>query len=93
VLYVTFYTSDLAQLHRIGEVYPRHRVYVDDFARGGQIWMIGNFGDPAAEGAMCIFRSREAAERFLAGDPFVLEGLVVASTIREWDPLTYEGSS
>jgi uncharacterized protein YciI len=93
VLYVTFYATDLAQLHRIAEVYPRHRAHVDDFARGGQIWMIGNFGDPVGEGAMCIFRSLEGAEQFLASDPFVLEGIVAASSVREWEPLVYEGSS
>ena len=34
---------------------------------------------------MAIFRSREAAERFVKQDPFVLEGLVKSVTIREWN--------
>jgi len=33
---------------------------------------------------MAIFRTREAAEAFVAEDPFVLEGLVKSVAIREW---------
>jgi uncharacterized protein len=40
-----------------------------------------------ASGSMAVFRSREAAEAFPAGDPFVLEGLAVPSEVREWDAL------
>jgi hypothetical protein len=34
---------------------------------------------------MAIFRSREAAEEFIAKDPFVLEGLVKSYVIRDWN--------
>jgi uncharacterized protein YciI len=90
VLYVVFYTPHPAGFERVGEVYPRHRAFVDTFAAGGEVWMIGTFGDPATEGAMCLFRSRRGAEEFVAADPFVREGVVEASAIREWDPLVYE---
>jgi len=33
---------------------------------------------------MAIFTSREAAEDFAAGDPFVLEGVVSRWYLREW---------
>ena len=36
------------------------------------------------EGAMAIFPSREAAEEFIAGDPFVTNGLVAKWRIVEW---------
>jgi len=55
--------------------------------------MIGTFGDPAAEGTMCVFRSREAAQRFMSRDPFVVEDVVTASAVREWDPLVYDEAS
>jgi uncharacterized protein YciI len=87
VYYVSLYTVADASLIR--EVYPRHRGYVDEFAKGGGIASIGTFGDPVGEGAMCVFRNRESAEAFLARDPFVTEGVVTASPIREWDPLEY----
>jgi hypothetical protein len=89
MLYVSFYDPDPDGFPRAAEVYPRHRVYVDEFALGGGVWMIGTFGNPATEGSMCIFRSRDVAERFMAGDPFVLEGVVTPSAIREWDPLVF----
>ena len=33
---------------------------------------------------MAVFGTREAAEEFVAGDPFVLEGVVRSWEIREW---------
>ena len=38
--------------------------------------MYGPFGDPQREGSMAVFTSREAAEEFAEGDPFVLNGVV-----------------
>ena len=92
--YVTFYLQDpngdpAVFGARAREVYPRHRAFVDEFAKGGQIWMIGTFDDPFVNGSMGIFRSKEAAEEFLVGDPFITEGVVWRHTLREWDPLTF----
>ena len=91
--YVTFYHSDPnadpASFARNIEVYPRHRAYLDEFAKGGQVWMIGTFGDPATQGSMAIFRSKDAAETFYASDPFNLEGLVYRFELREWNPLEF----
>jgi uncharacterized protein len=33
---------------------------------------------------MAIFATREAAEEYAAGDPFVLNGMVTAHSIDEW---------
>lgn len=91
--YVTVYHQDPAGdptiWDRLLEAYPRHRAYLDEFAKGGQVWMIGTFDDPVVNGSMGIFRSRAAAEEFLANDPFVVEGLVFRAELREWDPLVY----
>jgi uncharacterized protein YciI len=46
--------------------------------------MTGPFADQR-EGAMAIFTTQEAAEEFVAGDPFVLNGLVVRWHIQEWN--------
>ncbi|MEF2978174.1 YciI family protein [Subtercola sp. YIM 133946] len=88
--YVTLYTADPAGFARVAEVYPRHRAYLDAFAEGGGLWLIGSFGDPEVEGSMAVFRTRDAAEEFVANDPFVTEGLVASSSIREWQPLEFE---
>ncbi|MCI4656739.1 YciI family protein [Cryobacterium zhongshanensis] len=86
---VSFYEVNAENFSRVREVYPRHRAYLDEFALGGEVVMIGTFADPAKDGSMAIFRSRAAAERFRADDPFVLEGLVGASRILDWDPLEF----
>jgi hypothetical protein len=33
---------------------------------------------------MAIFPTREAAEKFVEGDPFVINGVVKSHEIREW---------
>jgi hypothetical protein len=47
--------------------------------------MYGPFGDPQRDGSMAVFTTREAAEEFAKGDPFVLNGVVRSWEIREWD--------
>jgi uncharacterized protein YciI len=47
--------------------------------------MVGTFGDPQKEGSMSIFTRREAAEEFAKEDPFVLNNIVRAWHIREWN--------
>jgi uncharacterized protein YciI len=51
----------------------------------GELLMIGTFGDPQNEGSMAVFATREAAEAFVAGDPFVVHGVVRAAHIRDWN--------
>ena len=93
---VSFYDADPEagpdHFQRLVETYPRHRAYLDEFAKGGEVLMIGTFGDPASEGSMALFRTREAAERFREGDPFVTEGLVWRSRILDWNPLVFSGA-
>ena len=49
--------------------------------------MVGTFGDPQAEGSMAVFATRAGAEEFVAGDPFVLNGVVKSYSIREWNEI------
>jgi uncharacterized protein YciI len=46
--------------------------------------MVGPFANPQ-EGAMAIFTTREAAESFAEGDPFVVNGVVSHWVVREWN--------
>jgi uncharacterized protein YciI len=39
---------------------------------------------------MAVFVSREAAEEFVEEDPFVLNGVVARSTIRDWNETLIE---
>src|SRR3954466_9047325 len=77
---------------RVPEVYPRHRAYLDTFARSGDLLLIGTFEDPMVNGSQALFRSKPAAERFIEADPFVLEGLVVP-TVLEWTALDFTAPS
>lgn len=88
MLCVALYATDPERLGRIPEVYPRHRAYLNEFAADGGLLLIGPFGDPATQGSMAVFRSRAAAERFVAADPFVLEG-IARPELRDWDALIF----
>ena len=46
--------------------------------------MVGTFADPQADGSMAIFNTRDGAEAFATGDPFVLQGVVRSWTVKEW---------
>lgn len=70
---------------RAREAFPRHSAFVDEFAKSGDLLMIGTFADPVADGSMGIFRTREAAERFVASDPFIVEGVVARWRILDWN--------
>ncbi|MBV8154556.1 MAG: hypothetical protein JO029_14925 [Candidatus Eremiobacteraeota bacterium] len=81
--YVLYYQSaddvmEKAPLHGAA-----HRAWWDGFLKDGSLLMIGPFANPK-EGAMGVFKTREAAEAFVAGDPFVLNGVVKSWQIREW---------
>jgi uncharacterized protein YciI len=64
--------------------FPAHRARLDEFHARGVLLMAGPYANPM-EGALGIFTSREAAEEFIAGDPFVTHGVVGKWTLREWN--------
>lgn len=80
--YLLFYESsddarEKAPLHIVA-----HRARWKEFADRGALLMVGPFGD--ASGALGIFTSREAAEDFAKGDPFVINGVTRRWYIRDW---------
>jgi len=87
VKYVLFYESADDVLSRAPAHFPAHQARLQEFHGRGEILMVGTFGDPQAQGSMAIFPTREAAEAFVAGDPFVLEGVVRRHEIREWNEI------
>ncbi len=74
--------SSGASMETIMSVYPRHKAVVEQYIARDEVIGIGPFSD---RGNMAIFKTREAAERFVAEDPFVLEGIVKSYTIRDWN--------
>lgn len=76
---------------RLLEVFPRHQAYYRAFHEaGGGLIALGPFStpDPAA-GSMGVFSSREAAERFIAADPFATEGLADPRIV-DWNAVWLE---
>ena len=83
--YVLFYDSadDIetkAPLH-----FPAHEARLQEFHGRGTLLMVGAFANAREEGSMAIFTTREAAEDFVAGDPFVHNGVVSKWRIQEWN--------
>ena len=82
---VLLYESADDVLARAPAHFPAHRARLDEFEAAGTLLLVGTFGDPQAQGSMAIFTTREAAQAFVAGDPFVREGVVRSYEIRDWD--------
>jgi uncharacterized protein YciI len=70
----------LAQQH-----HPAHAARVREFADRGVLLMVGTFDEPMNGEAMGVFTTREAAEEFVAGDPFVRHGVVASWAVRPWN--------
>ena len=80
--YVLLYeTGDISKAK---ENFPAHEQRFRQFHAGGTLLMVGPYANPE-EGAMAIFTTREAAEEFARGDPFVVNGVVSSWEIREWN--------
>ena len=85
VKYVVLYHSADDVRQKAPAHFPAHKAWYERFHARGVLFMIGTFGDPQAQGSMAVFTSREAAEEFVSGDPFVRNGVVRAWEIREWN--------
>jgi len=64
--------------------FPAHRARLDEFHARGVLLGAGPLGSPP-EGAMAIFTTREAAEEFVTGDPFVTNNIVSRWRLLEWN--------
>jgi uncharacterized protein len=83
VKYVLLYEAAGGDTTKAPQLFPAHRARFLAFHARGTLLMIGSFANPS-EGAMAIFTTREAAEEFAHGDPFVLGGVVGRWHVREW---------
>jgi uncharacterized protein YciI len=81
---VSFYEMAPGALSKVMEHYPAHRARLDEFHARGAILAAGPLGNPP-EGAMALFNTREEAEEFIQGDPFVTNGLVSKWRLVEWN--------
>ena len=80
--YVLIYDSadDVAQTAPVH--FAAHRSRWKDFQADGTLLLIGPYSDQS--GALAVFTTRAAAEEFARSDPFVLNGVVRAWSVKEW---------
>jgi hypothetical protein len=81
---VSFYEVAPEALGKLREHFPAHRARLEEFHKRGVLIGAGPLGNPP-ESAMGIFTTREAAEEFISGDPFVTHGLVAKWRLVEWN--------
>jgi uncharacterized protein YciI len=81
---VAFYEMAPGAMPQVMTHFPAHRARLDEFHTRGVLIAAGPLGNPP-EGAMAIFSTKEAAEEFIAGDPFVTNGLVSKHRLVEWN--------
>ncbi len=81
---VVFYESADNVAAKAPPHFAAHCARWKEFADRGELLMIGTFANAQEDGSMSIFTTRAAAEEFVRGDPFVLNGVVRNWTIREW---------
>jgi uncharacterized protein YciI len=84
---VVLYTSAPDVLTKAPAHFPAHKARLDEFHARGELLLVGTFGDPQAQGSMAIFTTRAAAEAFVADDPFVVNGVVSAHELRDWNEI------
>ena len=85
--YVVLYESADDVAAKAPAYFPAHKARLDEFHARGELLMVGTFGDPQTQGSMAVFATRAAAESFVAGDPFVVNGVVKSYEIRDWDEI------
>ncbi len=81
---VLFYKS--GDLSLAAEHFPSHKARYTEFMQRGVLLSLGAFSD--GSGSIAVFTTREAAEEFASGDPFVVNGVVSRWQVREWREVT-----
>jgi uncharacterized protein YciI len=68
--------------------FARHSARAREFRERGTLLAIGAFARAQEFGAMAVFATRESAEEFATGDPFVLNDVVASWEVRDWDEVS-----
>jgi len=82
--FVLFYESAPGFMAKVPAHIDAHRSLWKESREADTLLLFGPFTDSPAGSAMGVFRTREAAESFVARDPFVRHGIVARYLIREW---------
>lgn len=82
--YIMFYEIAADGMSKVQDNFAGHQVRLQQFHQNGTLLLAGPYGMPPV-GALGVFTTREAAEAFVAGDPFVINGVVGKHSIHEWN--------
>jgi uncharacterized protein YciI len=85
VKWVLFYESADDVASKAPSHFREHWARCQEFHARGALESVGTFADPQRDGAMAVFTTRDAAEEFVAGDPFVLHEVVRRWELRGWN--------
>lgn len=83
--YVLFYESADDVLSKAPPHIPAHSARLGDFHARGTLLMGGAFDNVQDDGAMMIFTTHDAAEEFVRGDPYLLNGVIRGWRIHTWN--------
>jgi uncharacterized protein YciI len=87
--FIMFYEVAPDGLSKAMNHFEDHKKRLKEFHQKGVLLMAGPYANPA-EGAMGIFTTRESAEEFIKGDPFVVQRVVSHWRIIEWNEVLYD---
>lgn len=89
VFFETSYDSLEEAVSKAPDVIAAHRARSNEWHSQGRLLMAGAFLNTSQEklATMVICSTREVAEEYARGDPFVLKGMVNRWYIREWTNL------
>ncbi len=82
--YLLFYKLNDGMSVQLQTYLKPHRERINEFHRMGTLLMSGAMENAEVNGAVAVFTTREAAEKFASGDPFVLHGVVSGWRLLGW---------
>ncbi|MEV5302916.1 YciI family protein [Amycolatopsis methanolica] len=83
--YLVFYEPADNVLERGAPHMDAHSARIREFHARGDLLLVGTLENPQVNGSLSVFRTREAAEEFVSGDPFVRHGVVKNWYVRKWN--------
>lgn len=78
----TTYVDDRAKLE---DSRPRHRAYLQALVEQGKVGAAGPWADDSAGFAIYRVENITELDRLLADDPYTVDGVAKARTVREWN--------
>ena len=89
--YLLMYDVADDYLERRTPLRPAHLAMARDAHERGDLVLAGALAEPV-DGAVFVFRSKEAAVAFATNDPYVQNGLITNWRVRTWTTVVGDGA-